>query len=56
MGGRNKKTQRPKGSGTKKGETGKETYQKKSCHRSERTISKTYGWTKFTYIKIKTYK
>ena len=27
-----KQTQRPKGSGPKRGQTGKETHQKKSCH------------------------
>ena len=49
-------TQRPKGSGPKKGQPGKETHEKKSCYGSKRIISKAYGWTKFTYIKIKTYK
>ena len=45
-------TQKPKGSGPKKGQKGKETHQKKSCQRSKRTILKAYGWTKFTCIKI----
>ena len=35
-------TQRPKGSGPKKGQVGKKTHQKKSCHGSKRTISKAY--------------
>ena len=48
-------TQRPKRSGPKKGQAGKKG-QKKSCHGSKSTISKAYGWTKFTCIKIKTYK
>ena len=33
-------TQRLKGSESKKGQAGKETHQKKSCHGSKRTISK----------------
>ena len=35
MDGRTQQNQRTKGSGPKKGQAGKETHQKKSCHRSE---------------------
>ena len=47
-------TQRPKGSGPKKGQAGKETHQKKSCHGSKGPFQKHMAGQKI-YIR-KTYK
>ena len=46
-------TQRPKGSGPKKGQAGKETHQKKSCHGSKGPFQKHMDGQKIYIRKMK---
>ena len=49
--GEKQQIQRPKGSGPKRGQAGKETYQNKSCHGSKGPFQRHIAGRKFIYVK-----
>ena len=55
MGGKNKKLKEQKGLDQKRSSRQKNSL-KEILQQVKRTILKVYGWKKFTYIKINTYK